>query len=200
MRAILNALIILGLALPFTAYSQPQYYYSNGQYHSNDTYKKAPVKKVSHASTGGSMPSEINGHGEKVIVVNPRIHAWGAYSASGMLLRSGTATAGASWCADIHRPCRTKVGSFRIYSLGSASCRSSKYPRPRGGAPMPYCMFFNGGQGIHGSAAGNVVAANLSHGCVRVHVPDAEWLRFQFVEGPNSGNRYRGTKVVIMPY
>ena len=206
MRAILNALIILGVVLPLTAFSQPQYYYSNGEYYSSSQPKKTSSQKSKKqysgktSSSGGSMPAQITSYGEKVIIVNPSIHAWGAYSASGMLLRSGVATSGSSWCADIQRPCRTKVGHFRIYSLGSAGCRSSKYPRPRGGAPMPYCMFFNGGQAIHGSPAGRVVAANLSHGCVRVHVPDAQWLRFQFVEGPNANNRYRGTKVVIMSY
>ena len=207
MRAILNALIILGVVLPVAAYSQPQYYYSNGQYYHSSGYKhyqKTSAKKTyqqyAENDSYGSMPSQINGHGEKVIIVNPNVHAFGAYSASGMLLRSGLATAGSGWCSDIHRPCRTKVGTFRIYSLGSAGCRSSKYPRPHGGAPMPYCMFFNGSQAIHGSPSSHVVAGNVSHGCVRVHVADAEWLRFQFVDGPTGGNRYRGTKVVIMPY
>lgn len=144
------------------------------------------------------LPSQISPPGEKVIIVDPRIHRWGAYTPDGDLIRSGMATAGNSWCRDIGRSCRTKVGSFRIYTLGHRGCRSSKYPRPHGGAPMPYCMFFNGGQGLHGSY--QVVAGNVSHGCVRLHIEDAEWLRFEFVDGPNSGNNYRGTRVVIKPY
>lgn len=145
-----------------------------------------------------SISAQIDPPGEKVIIVNPNIHQWGAYSANGTLLRSGTATAGGKYCPDIHRGCRTKAGTFRIYTLGSAGCRSSKYPLPRGGAPMPYCMFFNGNQGLHGSY--NVVKGNVSHGCVRLHVEDARWLRFNFVEGPKASNNYRGTKVVILPY
>lgn len=139
-----------------------------------------------------AMPEHISPPGEKVIIVNPRSHEFGAYSAAGTLLRSGTATAGAGYCPDIHRGCRTKVGTFRIYSLGSSGCRSSKFPVPHGGAPMPYCMFFNGGQGIHGSPAGKVVRDNVSHGCVRVHIDDAEWIRFNFAT--------YGTKVIIKPY
>lgn len=145
-----------------------------------------------------AMASHIRSHGEKVLVIDPREHAYGAYDASGRLLRSGTATAGANWCRDIGRPCRTKSGTFRIFSRGGSGCVSRKYPVGKGGAPMPYCMFFNGGQGIHGSY--QVVRGNISHGCVRVHVPDAYWLRFNFVEGPNASNHYRGTKVIVRPY
>lgn len=142
------------------------------------------------SSASFSMPSHIAAPGEKVIIVNPRIHQWGAYNANGQLLRSGTATSGGKWCADIHRSCKTKAGSFRIYTLGGSGCRSSKYPLPRGGAPMPYCMFFNGGQGLHGSY--QVVKGNVSHGCVRLHVDDAAWVRFNFAR--------IGTKVIVKSY
>lgn len=137
-----------------------------------------------------AVPSKIPGYGEKVIIIDPRSHTWGAYTPSGQLLRSGTATAGGSYCPDIRRSCRTRSGTFRIYSLGSSGCISHKYPLPRGGAPMPYCMFFNGKQGLHGSY--QVVKGNVSHGCVRVHVPDAKWIRFNFAT--------YGTKVIVRPY
>lgn len=136
------------------------------------------------------MSKQISGYGEKVIIINPRTHTWGAYNSAGELLKSGTATAGSRWCSDIGRSCRTKVGSFRISSLGSRSCVSSRYPVGKGGAPMPYCMFFNGSQGLHGSY--NVVRGNVSHGCVRVHVKDAAWIRFNFAT--------IGTKVVVLGY
>lgn len=136
------------------------------------------------------MPSSINAYGEKVIVVNPNVHAWGAYDSSGSLVRGGLATAGGDWCPDINRRCHTRSGSFRIQSLGSVSCKSHIYPLPRGGAPMPYCMFFNGNQGLHGSY--EVVDGNVSHGCVRLHVDDAEWIRFNFAS--------IGTKVIVKSY
>lgn len=139
--------------------------------------------------SSGGLPQKI-ATSEKTIVVDPRVHRWGAYNAQGDLLRSGVATAGSHYCPDIKRPCRTSVGTFRIYSLGSASCKSSKYPVGKGGAPMPYCMFFNGGQGLHGSP--NVVAGNVSHGCVRMTVADAAWVRFNFANV--------GTKVIVRPY
>jgi hypothetical protein len=151
-----------------------------------------------HHRSGGSMPGEISAPGEKVIIIDPNIHAFGAYDASGHLLRTGLVTAGNSYCRDIHRGCRTRSGSFRIYSLGGPGCRSHRYPLPHGGAPMPYCMFFNGNQGLHGSY--EVVYGNISHGCVRMHVADARWLRYNFVEGPSGSNGYRGTRVIVRPY
>jgi len=144
------------------------------------------------------MPQHISPPGEKVIIVNPNVHAFGAYDADGDLIHGGIATSGSNWCPDLHRRCHTKAGSFRIYSLGSPGCISHKFPLGRGGAPMPYCMFFNGGQGLHGSY--EVADANLSHGCVRLQVDDARWLRYDFVEGPNASNGYRGTKVIVKPY
>lgn len=135
------------------------------------------------------LPQHINTR-ERTILVDPNVHAWGAYDANGNLIRAGLATAGDDWCEDIGRPCRTKAGTFRIFSLGSESCKSSIYPLPKGGAPMPYCMFFNGNQGLHGSPW--AVEGNVSHGCVRMKVNDAEWVRFQFARP--------GTKVIVRPY
>lgn len=135
------------------------------------------------------MPSTIATN-EKVVIVDPSARAWGAYDKHGTLLRSGLATSGSSYCPDLDRSCRTSVGTFRIYSLGTPECKSHKFPLPRGGAPMPYCMFFNGGQGLHGSY--EVVDGNVSHGCVRMHVDDAKWLRYNFASV--------GTKVVVKSY
>jgi hypothetical protein len=140
----------------------------------------------------------IKAPGEKVIIVDPNEHVWGAYNQRGILVRWGIATAGALECRDMPGSCRTKTGRFRIYSLGDASCSSTKFPFPDGGAPMPYCMYFSGGQALHGSH--EVIYDNVSHGCVRLHVNDAKWLRYHFVEGPNATNHYRGTQVIIKPY
>lgn len=135
------------------------------------------------------LPQSIQTH-EKTVLVDPNVHAWGAYSADGNLVHAGLVTAGSNYCPDIGRPCRTGVGTFRINSLGSESCKSTLYPVGRGGAPMPYCMFFNRNQALHGSY--EVVEGNISHGCVRMEVSDAEWLRFNFANV--------GTKVIVRPY
>lgn len=135
---------------------------------------------------------------EKTIIVDPHEHVWGAYNANGKLIRWGIATAGAQYCRDVKGSCRTTKGYFRIYSLGGANCISHKYPFPDGGAPMPYCMYFNGGQALHGSHS--VEFDNISHGCIRIHIDDAKWLRHHFVEGPNTVNYFKGTRIIIGSY
>lgn len=147
---------------------------------------------------GAPLPIELNTQHEKAIYVDPIHHFWGAYGANGRLVRWGIATTGADFCRDDQASCRTRVGTFRIYSLGNEHCVSSKYPSPTGGAPMPYCMYFVNGQAIHGS--NDVESSNASHGCVRVHTSDAQWLRYHFVEAPTKSNHYEGTRVIIGSY
>jgi hypothetical protein len=145
------------------------------------------------------FPAEVPSPGEKVVIVDPATNAWGAYDADGNLLKWGPASAGANYCKDIDRECQTNSGSFRVYSLGSSDCFSTKFPLPNGGAPMPYCMYFENGQALHGEPNG-LPGYNASHGCVRLYVNDAEWLRYDFVEGPNSENNYRGTRIIVRDY
>lgn len=156
----------------------------------NNTRGYANEEYSPPANYSDRLPSHLATR-EKTIVVDPHVHAWGAYE-NGELLRAGLATAGSDYCPDLGRRCHTSVGTFRIYSLGSPNCKSSIFPIPRGGAPMPYCMFFNKNQALHGVPEGEVAEANLSHGCVRLHVPDAEWIRYNFAT--------IGTKVIVKPY
>jgi len=145
------------------------------------------------------FPKQTTPLGEKLIIFDPRLHAFGAYDSSGILVRWGPASGGADWCKDLNGSCRTTSGHFRIYSMGSSECFSTKFPLPEGGAPMPYCMYFNNGEAFHGSPNG-LAGYNASHSCVRLYVNDAEWLRYDFAEGPSAYNNYRGTKVIINQY
>jgi len=138
------------------------------------------------------LPGKIDTGGTKMVVVDPNSHVWGAYNKNGDLVKAGLATAGGNWCDDIDRPCRTAVGTYRITSMGDAGCRSKKYPLPNGGGLMPYCMYFTNGMALHGSPYPTVVENNISHGCVRMRIPDAEWVRYNFAS--------IGTKVVVKPY
>lgn len=146
------------------------------------------------ATEGAPLPAYHKTGNEKMILVDPRNHLWGAYRQNGRLLRWGIATTGSDTCPEGDGSCRTSVGSFRVYTRGDENCQSQKYNN----APMPYCMYFNGGQALHGSS--DIHFANKSHGCVRVHLDDAKWLHDHFVELPNNSNGYRGTIVQIMPY
>ena len=103
----------------------------------------------SHSNYASRLPQAINSS-QNTIYVNPNVHAWGAYS-NGKLVYAGLATAGADYCPDIGRRCHTVSGTYHIYKLGNEECRSRTYPVGKGGALMPYCMFFSGGFSLHGS-------------------------------------------------
>jgi hypothetical protein len=121
---------------------------------------------------------QISAPGGKLILVSIDQLAWGAYDAQGTLLNWGPISAGKGYCPDIDSRCGTPRGNFTIYNKGGAGCVSSKFPIGRGGAPMPYCMFFHGGFALHGSY--DVPGYNASHGCVRLFVNDANWLNKEF--------------------
>ncbi len=156
--------------------------------HHTKKYRYKNKRKAKRPSY--SFPAKRNGTGRKVFIFDPSRIAWAAYDRSGNLVRSGRASGGKHYCADVRRSCLTPRGSFRIYSKGGPGCKSSKYPRPRGGAPMMHCMFFYKGYAIHGS--NNVPSHNASHGCIRVRPPAARWLNREFLN--------HGSTVIVRPY
>jgi hypothetical protein len=134
------------------------------------------------SSFAADKPHHTSG---KVFIFDPPRLQWAVYD-NGKLVRSGHAVGGKRNCADIHRPCLTPSGTFRIHSKQGPNFRSSIYPLPHGGASMPYAMFFHGGYAIHGS--NEVPNHPASHGCIRVYPSDARWLSHYLPVG---------TKVVV---
>ncbi len=123
-------------------------------------------------------------------VFYPNKLKWVAYDNNGSVVRSGKASGGRKYCPDIGRSCKTPSGTFYVYSEGGSGCKSSRYPVGRGGAKMPYCMFYSKNYAIHGSD--DVPNYNASHGCIRVRSSDARWLNQNFIGV--------GSKVVVKPY
>lgn len=136
------------------------------------------------------FPKQINPPGEKIFVFSPRLKQWAAYTPSGVRVGYGIANGGSNWCEELGRPCKTPVGYHRIHRKGTFECKSSRYPLPKGGAPMPYCMHFSDGYAIHGSPY--ISDRNSSHGCIRVKTNAANWLSKNFIG--------IGTKVIVMAY
>ena len=125
------------------------------------------------------FPKEITPLGGKAILVSLDQMAWGAYDERGTLVRWGPASTAIGYCPDEHRSCHTAQGKFFVYRKEGEHCVSTKFPIPRGGAPMPYCMYFHGGFALHGSY--ELPGYNASHGCVRLFIPDAKWLNEEFL-------------------
>jgi L,D-transpeptidase ErfK/SrfK len=127
------------------------------------------------------FPQEGEATGSKRIIISISKLAFGAYDGNGQLQYWGPVSTAKGYCPDLHHGCHTPTGSFAIYNKGGAGCVSKKFPVGRGGAPMPYCMFFNGGFAMHGS--NDVPGYNASHGCVRMFTSDAKWLNHEFTSG-----------------
>lgn len=121
---------------------------------------------------------------------NPRTLQWHAINSKGKVVRSGHGSGGKGYCPDIRRSCRTPTGTFHIIGKGGAGCRSSRYPVGKGGAPMPWCMYFSKYYAVHGSY--DVPNHNASHGCIRIVPSEAHWLSDNFMTV--------GTTVQVKPY
>lgn len=130
-------------------------------------------------------PAEAN-----TFVFNPNTLSWKAINSQGKVVRTGRASGGRRYCPDIHRSCKTPSGVFSVLSKGGPGCVSSRYPVGKGGAPMPYCMYFTKNYAIHGSY--EVPHYNASHGCIRLLPSDAKWLSNNFIK--------IGTKVIVYSY
>ena len=136
------------------------------------------------------FPQKIAPSATNLVKVDLSDLAWGAYDKEGNLLNWGPISGGKNYCSDIQRSCRTITGHFTFYDKKGPNCISSRFPVPRGGAPMPYCMHFHGGFALHGSAT--VPGYNASHGCVRLFFEDAKWLNQDFV-------KVGSTRVQVVP-
>lgn len=129
------------------------------------------AKNASHESDAlSSRPAT----GNMVFIFETSKLKWAVYDSDGQLIRTGRAVGGRSYCPDVHRGCRTPVGTFQIYHKVGPNFVSSKYPLPHGGAHMPWGMFFHKGYAIHGS--NDMPSRHASHGCIRVYPSDAKWL------------------------
>lgn len=138
------------------------------------------------------FPKQIKAPGERLFIFDPKASAWAAYNEEGVREMTGSGSAGVDACEENStQSCRTITGTFHVYNKHGADCRSGEYPvDTKGGAKMPYCMYFYQGFTIH--AAYEVPDHPSSHGCVRVLPSAAKWLNENFMK--------IGTKVIILAY
>ncbi|KTD21528.1 enhanced entry protein EnhA [Legionella lansingensis] len=144
------------------------------------------------------FPLEVDTEGEKLVVVDQDKLAWAAYGADGQLVRWGPISSGSDICSDrSSKTCRTMTGIFHFFSRENEKCRSNVFPIGRGGARMPYCMYFHKGFALHGSE--DIPGHRASHGCVRMFTEDAKWMNHHFIDLTNDKTQKLGTKVIIRP-
>jgi L,D-transpeptidase ErfK/SrfK len=140
------------------------------------------------------FPIKIKKREDKLVVVDQDKLAWAAYNADGHLAKWGPISSGKDYCSDIGRSCKTQTGAFYVFNKKGAKCSSNIFPVGRGGAEMPYCMFFYRGFAMHGS--NEVPGYRASHGCIRLFTRDAKWLSENFTE-VRQPNGSKGTQVII---
>lgn len=143
------------------------------------------------------FPVKLEGETEKQIIVDQEKLAWGAYDAEGNLVWWGPISSGRDKCSDSNHSCRTLTGIFRVFSKENIKCTSNVFPIGKGGAKMPFCMYFHKGFALHGSD--DIPGVRASHGCVRMFTEDAKWLNLNFVELSSERNNFMGTKVIVRP-
>jgi hypothetical protein len=150
----------------------------DGNYWRKPIRKKPVYRNTEPKHVFVAPPEKIT---EKNIVkINLTHGTWGAYDSEGTLVNSGHISGGKSYCPDIGKACKTATGTFTVYDKRGAKCKSKIFPVGKGGAPMPYCMFFHQGYAMHGS--NSVPNYNASHGCIRMSPTDAKWLNDNFVK------------------
>lgn len=144
------------------------------------------------------FPLKITPEGEKLIIVDQDKLAYAAYDANGNLVIWGPISSGSDVCSDhSSSTCRTMTGIFRFFSKENEKCRSNVFPVGKGGAKMPFCMYFHKGFALHGSF--DIPGYRASHGCVRMFTEDAKWLNHEFIDLSSDRNDFKGTKVIIRP-
>ncbi len=188
----MNNLSKISLAIILGAMSAPVYCSSLGSMgNNNDSNINSGFVWQDQYNDPLLMPKSVKANHTGVFVFSPRARQWAAYDTAGQLIGYGRANGGGSFCAELNEPCLTEGGKFQVFRKGDSSCYSRTFPLDKGGgAAMPYCMFFNGGSAIHGSAQLSLM--NSSHGCIRVTTPSAQWLSDNFIK--------IGTRVLVTSY
>lgn len=179
------------LSFSFPAFARTHMHH----HHSYSDQNDQPSWQSDNDDDYTSMVSErsrqkVRTGGRRLFIYNPETLTWKVYDRDGSFVRSGRGSGGRSYCPDIGRRCRTPVGTFSVIAKEGPDFKSSRYPVPRGGAPMPYAMFFTTNFAIHGSY--ELPGYNASHGCIRVTPTDARWLSQNFLD--------YGSRVVVQPY
>jgi lipoprotein-anchoring transpeptidase ErfK/SrfK len=112
-------------------------------------------------------PSSSGGNGAHWIDINLSTQQLFAYEGDG-IVRTFIVSTGVSSTP-------TVTGKYKIYARYlSANMHGPGYFLP----DVPYTMYFYKSYGIHGTYWHNNFGTPMSHGCVNMSIPDAEWIYY----------------------
>ena len=120
-----------------------------------------------NAPSSSSSSSGTTSYGARWIDVN--LSQQMVYAYEGDVVVNSFLTSTGTWATP------TVTGSFKIYvKYISTRMTGPGYDLPN----VPYTMYFHKGYGIHGTYWHNNFGVPMSHGCVNLSIPDAEWLYY----------------------
>jgi lipoprotein-anchoring transpeptidase ErfK/SrfK len=131
-----------------------------------DIVKNTPVPTAQPTDANAPQSQDPPvGNGERWIEVNltqQRVYAW-----EGTVLMNSFLASTGTWAHP------TVTGTFSIWNKTRIQAMSGPgYYLP----DVPYVMYFYKDYGIHGTYWHNNFGTPMSHGCVNLTIPDAEWL------------------------
>ena len=136
-----------------------------------------PTSQAPSTIAGGPYPEK--GNGKRWIDVNlseQRVYAYeGDIVVNSFIVSTGTART------------PTVTGKFKIWiKLKSTTMSGPGYYLTN----VPYTMYFHGDYGLHGTYWHNNFGTPMSHGCVNLSIPDAQWLYNWAFEGTEVNVHY----------
>ena len=136
-----------------------------------------PTSEAPSTIAGGPYPEK--GNGKRWIDVNlseQRVYAYeGDIVVNSFIVSTGTART------------PTVTGKFKIWiKLKSTTMSGPGYHLTN----VPYTMYFHGDYGLHGTYWHNNFGTPMSHGCVNLSIPDAQWLYNWAFEGTEVNVHY----------
>jgi lipoprotein-anchoring transpeptidase ErfK/SrfK len=124
-----------------------------------------PTPEFSEPTVAPFVPPQEAGNGEHWIDVN--LSQQRVYAYAGDTLMNSFVVSTGTWQTP------TVTGKYNIWiKLRSTTMTGPGYYLP----DVPYTMYFYKGYGLHGTYWHNNFGTPMSHGCVNLSIPDAEWL------------------------
>jgi lipoprotein-anchoring transpeptidase ErfK/SrfK len=130
------------------------------------TAAPVPTQPVARSSVSSSAPSRTSGgvHWIEVNLTQQMVYAYEGDT----LVNSFVVSTGAA-------PRLTVTGSYHVYERHvKGNMWGPGYFLP----DVPYIMYFHKGYALHGTYWHSNFGTPMSHGCVNLSIPDAEWLYY----------------------
>ena len=128
-----------------------------------------PLAAPTQANAASTQPAVFpsSGNGDRWIDVN--LSTQRLYAYEGDVMVNAFVVSTGVWSTP------TVTGKYKIYvKYLSTTMTGPGYYLPN----VPYTMYFYKGYGIHGTYWHNNFGTPMSHGCVNLSIPDAEWLYY----------------------